>query len=212
MRPKTILAAAGLLALVSTQSHAVTFEFSGAFGSTDPFFANETFSGSFSYDDTAANLGTSTQATYNAITGFDFALSGGDSGSLKPTSAPAFSVQVDDFNPGDAFADRWAAAALATDLNTTLSNLLFVGVILTDPTQTAQNGIPASGVPLPNLPLLTDMQFLVQFGDGFTFGTIASLSSVSEVPLPPALLLFLTGLAGLGGFVAKRRGVLLKPA
>jgi hypothetical protein len=211
MHTKTIVAAAGLLALISTQSHAVTFEFSGAFGSADPFFANETFSGSFSYDDTAANLGTSTQASYTAITGFNFALSGGDSGSFKPTSAPGFSVQVDDFNPGDAFPDRWAAAALATDLNTTLSNLFFVGVILTDPTQTAQNGIPASGVPLPNLPLLTDRQFLVQFDDGFTFGTIESVSQVSEVPLPPALLLFLTGLTGLGGIATNRRGA-LKPA
>ena len=204
MSSKSILAAIGLLALVSTPSYATSFTFSGMFGAADPFFPGQTFSGSFSYDDTAANTATSIQAAYDAVTAFDFAFSGGDSGSLKPASAPASSVQVDDFNPGDSDPDRWAISAFASDLNTTLSNLFFVAIDLRDPTQVAQDGIPASGIPLPNLPLLTDKQFLVQFNDSFTQGTI---TSISAVPLPATLPLLGTafGLFGLVGRARKKR-------
>ena len=148
----------------------------------DPFFPGQgPFPEAAATTTRRSNSATSTRLAYDAVTAFDFSFSGGDSGSLKPASAPASSVQVDDFNPA-IVSGSLGDLCLRLDLqHDPVKSLLRLQSIWRAPTQVAQDGIPASGSPLPNLPLLTDKQFLGQFNDSFTEGTV---TSISAVPLP----------------------------
>jgi hypothetical protein len=172
----------------------------GGFGDANP---GDAFSATISYESTTANLGDATFGTFNALLSLNVT-----AGAFVATSSAAAELQIDN-NPGGGDHDRFAIVSRKADgltgtNNGVPANLFFLR--LDDSTDSVFS--TASVLPTAlSLAGFDSNGFSIFFlnSDSSISGHITGISRPSEVPLPAALPLFLTGLGALGLLSRRKR-------
>lgn len=198
--------------LAAAPASAVTVTFSGTVNSGFGSIANGALlTGTYDFDPTTpARAGSNANfAFYDAITALSFAV-GGYSASASPTVGEE--IQIDN-DPGLPNNDRYGVTSRASDgltgaMNGGLSLSAF-SLRMDDVTDT----VFSTALTLPTDPNLADFtsgSFFIFFVDqngalgGIVSGTLDSLETVAQIPLPASLVLLFGAIAGLG-LVSLRR-------
>jgi hypothetical protein len=173
----------------------------GGFGDAN---VGDAFSATISYESTTANTGiTPNFGVFNALLSLNVT-----AGSFVATSSAAAELQIDN-NPGGGFHDRFAIVSRASDGLTGTNNGIPVNFFFlrlddsTDSVFSTESVLPTA----LSLAGFDSNGFNIFFlnSDSSISGHITGISRPSEVPLPAALPLFLTGLGALGLLSRRKR-------
>ena len=208
----TSLAVACVMAMTvaaTAQAAPITYTFGGTLGTVDavlsPLAAGDTFTGTFSIESTAADLGSPTQGVYAAgysmnvtVHGYTYSSTGGD-------------VWVfHDGISGDVFIAGDTAALFGGVTNVTgpsLGGLLPYGFgfgLYSNSSHLFNSTALPSNLSLSSFDRLNVFEMIFDSGSAFAFGTVTSLTQVTAAPVPEASTSAMLAL-GLGALAVARR-------
>ncbi len=202
----------GGLSIPSADSAAVTFHFTGeitavtpTLGSAKGFSSGQTFVGAYTFDTTTPDAVSSpSTGAYSGLTSFSVNMAGQAIVPTQPSTNPSNGIFV--LNNERAIQDRYSLSAFGTGPESTGWQFRQMRIDLIDPSQSvfSNDSLPTSP---PSLSSFAQRPASFAFtnrdasGNFLGFGSVdGKLTSLSLVPIPPAALLFGSGMMLLAAF------------